>query len=181
MLSLLAMTNTTSACPSVAIRLPHCVHQSAAMKATILRSPAPCTARARPQPLARRAAAAPVRAAANKADTYVPPSSRTAATELTALERFSEVVPDVLLSASLQAVEAPKAATASRSVLAGIIGSGTAPARYKVRRAGRLRLIGAARGCAIPPRAAQLLPLQSPAGPAVQAGARHPCGVLSAR
>lgn len=32
----------------------------------------------------------------------------------------------------LQDVEAPKAATASRSVLAGIIGSPSAPPRYKV-------------------------------------------------
>ena len=65
---------------------------------------------------------------------YVPPSYVGSATELTALQRFSEVVPDVLLSQTLQDVEAPKAATASRSVLGGIVASPSAPSRYKVRR-----------------------------------------------
>lgn len=40
--------------------------------------------------------------ASRSSEAYVPPSSRTACTELTALERYSEVVPDVLLSQTLQ-------------------------------------------------------------------------------
>ena len=62
---------------------------------------------------------------------YQSPSSKTAASELQALERYSEVVPDVLLSQTLQTVEAPKAATSSRSVLAGIMANPASFARYK--------------------------------------------------
>lgn len=46
---------------------------------------------------------------------------------------FPQVVPDVLLSQSLQKVEEPKAATSSRSVLAGIMGTPTSMRRFKVR------------------------------------------------
>ncbi|KAL4856616.1 putative transaldolase [Chlorella vulgaris] len=60
---------------------------------------------------------------------YVAPSSRVGSTELARLELLSTVVPDVLLSQSLQQVEAPKAATSSRSVLAGIMGN--PQSRYK--------------------------------------------------
>lgn len=42
----------------------------------------------------------------------------------------------MLLSQSLQKVEAPKAATSSRSVLAGIMNTPASMRRYKVRRAG---------------------------------------------
>lgn len=51
-----------------------------------------------------------------------------------ALKTGLQVVPDVLLSQSLQQVEAPKAATSSRSVLAGIMGNPVSMRRYKVRR-----------------------------------------------
>jgi hypothetical protein len=47
-----------------------------------------------------------------------------------------QVVPDVLLSQSLQDVEEPKAATSSRSVLAGIMSSPASVGRFRVRRAG---------------------------------------------
>ncbi|KAL4446251.1 hypothetical protein ABPG77_003058 [Micractinium sp. CCAP 211/92] len=62
---------------------------------------------------------------------YVSPSSRTSSTELQRLEALSTVVPDVLLSQSLQKVEAPKAATSSRSVLAGIMNTPASMRRYK--------------------------------------------------
>ena len=44
-----------------------------------------------------------------------------------------QVVPDVLLSQNLQELEAPKAATASRSVLAGIMSTPATLRRFKVR------------------------------------------------
>jgi hypothetical protein len=50
------------------------------------------------------------------------------------MARRLQVVPDVLLSQSLQQVEAPKAATSSRSVLAGIMGNPVSMRRYKVTR-----------------------------------------------
>lgn len=108
----------------------------AVMQSSILCQPQAC--RAHP---ARRGASRPCRRvavvkASSETEAYVPPSYRTAATELSALQRFSEVVPDVLLSQTLQKVEAPRAATASRSVLGGIIGNPSAPARYKVRASG---------------------------------------------
>ncbi|PRW61225.1 putative transaldolase [Chlorella sorokiniana] len=62
---------------------------------------------------------------------YRSPSSSTASTELERLEALSTVVPDVLLSQSLQKVEEPKAATTSRSVLAGIMGTPTSMRRFK--------------------------------------------------
>lgn len=52
---------------------------------------------------------------------------------------WPQVVPDVLLSQSLQKVEAPKAATSSRSVLAGIMNTPASMRRYKVRAAGQSR------------------------------------------
>lgn len=55
-----------------------------------------------------------------------------------------QVVPDVLLSQSLQDVEEPKAATSSRSVLAGIMSSPASVGRFKVRRAGWRRVVGCA-------------------------------------
>lgn len=45
----------------------------------------------------------------------------------------------MLLSQSLQKVEEPKAATTSRSVLAGIMGTPTSMRRFKVRTAARRR------------------------------------------
>lgn len=48
------------------------------------------------------------------------------------LPGWLQIVPDVLLSQALQDVEAPKAATASRSVLYGILNSPSSFARYKV-------------------------------------------------
>eukprot|EP00887_Chlorella_sp_A99_P006023 scaffold27.g6023.t1 len=72
-----------------------------------------------------------VRVDASKLDSYVSPSSRTGANELTVLERWSEVVPDVVLSQTLQDLEAPKAATASRSVLAGIMSTPATMRRFK--------------------------------------------------
>lgn len=68
---------------------------------------------------------------ATKTETYKSPSSSTASTELERLEALSTVVPDVLLSQSLQKVEEPKAATSSRSVLAGIMGTPTSMRRFK--------------------------------------------------
>jgi hypothetical protein len=53
----------------------------------------------------------------------------------------------VLLSQTLQEVEAPKAATVSRSVLGGIIGSPNSPPRYKVR-AGHVMAASLLRGSA---------------------------------
>ena len=47
--------------------------------------------------------------------------------------RPPQVVPDVLLSQALQTLEAPKAATVSRSVLAGIMNTPASMRRYKVR------------------------------------------------
>lgn len=120
-------------------------------------------ARKGPRPTVRSARLAVRVRATQAADAYISPSSRTAATELQALERFSEVrgqflhtvctsrqalqvplltpwapspiaqiVPDVLLSQTLQSVEAPKAATSSRGVLAGILSSPSSFGRYKV-------------------------------------------------
>ncbi|KAL6782528.1 TAL2 [Auxenochlorella protothecoides x Auxenochlorella symbiontica] len=88
-------------------------------------------ARKGPRPTVRSARLAVRVRATQAADAYISPSSRTAATELQALERFSEIVPDVLLSQTLQSVEAPKAATSSRGVLAGILSSPSSFGRYK--------------------------------------------------
>lgn len=66
-----------------------------------------------------------------KATAYQPPSSTTGATELDALERYSEVVPDVMLSQALQTIEKSKAATSSRGVIAGIMANPTGTGRYK--------------------------------------------------
>ena len=44
-----------------------------------------------------------------------------------------QVVPDVVLSQSLQNLEEPKAATSSRSVLAGIMSTPASMRRFKVR------------------------------------------------
>ena len=94
---------------------------------------APCAAGRR-----LRRAAATRAAAKTKEQSYVSPSSRTSSTELERLEALSTVVPDVLLSQSLQQVEEPKAATTSRSVLAGIMGNPVSMRRYKVSRVRRL-------------------------------------------
>lgn len=105
------------------------------MQASILHAkPLACPARVHaPRPKCRRVA---IHASQ---PSYISPSSRTASTELEVLERFSVVVPDVLLSQNLQDVEAPKAATVSRSVLVGILSSPTGLRRYKVRWARRPR------------------------------------------
>ncbi|GAX80172.1 hypothetical protein CEUSTIGMA_g7610.t1 [Chlamydomonas eustigma] len=55
-----------------------------------------------------------------KATTYQPPSSKTSASELDLLQRYTDVVPDVFLGSS---IEKPKAATVSYSVLSGIVAS----------------------------------------------------------
>ena len=155
--------------------------------AAVVQAPGPMASvlGARPQrpaaPHRCRHAVRKVLATANKTDSYVSPSTRTASTELQRLEELStvggarqtatttirsdarrpetartppppqpaarptplglaqrpalpQVVPDVLLSQSLQKVEEPKAATSSRSVLAGIMSQPTSMRRFKVRR-----------------------------------------------
>ncbi|PSC70606.1 putative transaldolase [Micractinium conductrix] len=74
-----------------------------------------------------------IRLARTHAETkqYVSPSSATSSTELQRLQTLSTVVPDVLLSQSLQKVEAPNAATTSRSVLAGIMSTPASMRRYQ--------------------------------------------------
>ena len=66
---------------------------------------------------------------------HAPPTLSPAATPQLGLIRGPlQVVPDVLLSQSLQDVEEPKAATSSRSVLAGIMSSPASVGRFKVGR-----------------------------------------------
>ncbi len=63
---------------------------------------------------------------------YKPPSSSTASTELEYLEQYTTVVPDTLLLQNIEEIEAPKAATVSSAVLAGILRTPSALQDYKV-------------------------------------------------
>ena len=64
---------------------------------------------------------------------YKPPSSAVGATELEYLESHTTVVPDTLLLQNIEEIEAPKAATVSSAVLAGILRTPGALQEYKVR------------------------------------------------
>ena len=64
---------------------------------------------------------------------YKPPSSAVGATELEYLESHTIVVPDTLLLQNIEQIEAPKAATVSSAVLAGILRTPGALQEYKVR------------------------------------------------
>ena len=64
---------------------------------------------------------------------YKPPSSAVGATELEYLESHTTVVPDTLLLQNFEEIEAPKAATVSSAVLAGILRTPGALQEYKVR------------------------------------------------
>ena len=66
---------------------------------------------------------------------YKSPSSSTASTELQYLESYTTVVPDTLLLQNIEEIEAPKAATVSSAVLAGILRTPSALQEYKVRAA----------------------------------------------
>ncbi|CAL5225633.1 g8489 [Coccomyxa viridis] len=62
---------------------------------------------------------------------YKPPSSAVGATELEYLESHTTVVPDTLLLQNIEEIEAPKAATVSSAVLAGILRTPGALQEYK--------------------------------------------------
>lgn len=68
------------------------------MQGTLLQQQRPLAARRHHAGVAPRSALrmAPIRASS---EVYVPPSSRPASTELSSLERYSEVVPDVSCAA----------------------------------------------------------------------------------
>lgn len=70
-----------------------------------------------------RAHSARLEVRAATATEYRPPSSVTAATELSALDALSVIVPDTYLSRSLHQLTRPRAATVSSSVLYGILRS----------------------------------------------------------
>lgn len=63
---------------------------------------------------------------------YKSPSSGPASTELQYLEAFTTVVPDTLLLQNIEQIEAPKAATVSSAVLAGILRTPGGLQEYKV-------------------------------------------------
>ena len=65
-------------------------------------------------------------------DKYKPPSSAVGATELDYLESYTTVVPDTLLLQNIEQIEAPKAATVSSAVLAGILRTPGGLQEYKV-------------------------------------------------
>lgn len=73
-------------------------------------------------------------ACAAQLEKYKPPSSSTASTELEYLEQYTTVVPDTLLLQNIEEIEAPKAATVSSAVLAGILRTPGALQDYKVPR-----------------------------------------------
>ena len=81
------------------------------------------------QSLARRGAT--IVCAAPRTE-YKSPSSKTAATELELLERFTVVVPDTLLLQDIEKIETPKAATVSSAVLTGILRNPSGLQEYKV-------------------------------------------------
>ena len=86
-------------------------------------------------PRAERCATVRVSCAAQLEKRYKSPSSSTASTELQYLESYTTVVPDTLLLQNIEEIEAPKAATVSSAVLAGILRTPSALQEYKVRAA----------------------------------------------
>ena len=86
-------------------------------------------------PRAQRCATVRVARAAQLEKRYKSPSSSTASTELQYLESYTTVVPDTLLLQNIEEIEAPKAATVSSAVLAGILRTPGALQEYKVRQA----------------------------------------------
>ena len=86
-------------------------------------------------PRAERCATVRVSCAAQLEKRYKSPSSSTASTELQYLESYTTVVPDTLLLQNIEEIEAPKAATVSSAVLAGILKTPSALQEYKVRAA----------------------------------------------
>ena len=86
-------------------------------------------------PRAQRCATVRVACAAQLEKRYKSPSSSTASTELQYLESYTTVVPDTLLLQNIEEIEAPKAATVSSAVLAGILRTPGALQEYKVREA----------------------------------------------
>ena len=86
-------------------------------------------------PRAQRSATVRVSCAAQLEKRYKSPSSSTASTELQYLESYTTVVPDTLLLQNIEEIEAPKAATVSSAVLAGILRTPGALQEYKVRAA----------------------------------------------
>lgn len=99
-------------------------------------------------------------ACAAQLEKYKPPSSSTASTELEYLEQYTTVVPDTLLLQNIEEIEAPKAATVSSAVLAGILRTPGALQDYKVPRDSGSHAIQSEskRGCSMSSLAPKLYP-----------------------
>lgn len=95
---------------------------------------------------------------------YKSPSSSTASTELEYLESYTTVVPDTLLLQNIEQIEAPKAATVSSAVLAGILRTPGGLQEYKVRgdATGQHKNMQFQKGLAILPQIMILIPHLTP-------------------